>query len=86
MQTYAEQLAFYQQHEGALLEVLAQGGAEAAAAYVSGLASDLERRVLYVFGRQGVAKRDPAQRLDEYIGFAEAGIAELLRQAQAAPD
>lgn len=96
MQTYEEQQAYFNSQRAGLLQALAQGGASAAANFVLSHADELERRVLFVFGRTGFLDRsvpghdspvleEPVQP-DTYVAFANAGIAECLRQAQAAAD
>lgn len=96
MQTFAEQQAYFDSQRGGLLQALAQGGGAAAIEFVLSHPDELERRVLFIFGRTAFLERsvpghdtpaltDPVK-LDVYIAFAEAGIAECLRQAQAAAD
>ena len=75
---------------------LAKDGAAGAVNFVLSHADELERRVLFVFGHNAFQDRsfpghdapalpDPVQP-DVYIAFADGGIAECLRQAQAAGD
>ncbi len=87
MQTPQEQRAFFDQHWLALKAALESGGSAAAIALIDSFTDDLERRVLYVFARQGLVFREWAGKgFDPYIEIADAGIAELLRQADVADD
>jgi hypothetical protein len=93
MNTYQEQQTFFRANWPGLKAALEQGGAQAGIAFISGFADALERRVLFVFARQGMNGRDDAfeggvenPSLDALIEVADAGIAELLAQAEAEPD
>ena len=88
MQTFEEQLAFFDTYWPQLRGALESGGAAAGIAYIDGtFADDLERRVMYVFAKNGILDPEwPGRDLDLYVAVADAGIAECLRQADAAAD
>jgi len=93
MNTYEEQREFFLRHWPGMKEALTQGGVPAALAFINGFADALERRILYVFGRQGMNGRDDqfengleSPSLDMLVQFADAGIEEMLAQAAAEPD
>ncbi len=85
MQSFEEQKAFYDEQWPQLAEALKTGGAEAMAAAIREREDELERRVLFMFARQGIMSAVKApEGFDAIITFAEAGIAEFLAQAEAA--
>lgn len=88
MQTFEEQLAFFDTYWPQLRGALESGGAAAGIAHINDtFADDLERRVMYVFAKNGILDPEwPGRDLDLYIAVADAGIAECLRQADAAAD
>lgn len=87
MKTFQEQLDFFKQHWPQMAEAAQSNGAAGVVDYIAGFDDDLERRVLYMFAHQGLAdKAWEGKSLDLLIDVAEAGIAEFLKQAEAAPD
>jgi hypothetical protein len=88
MQTFEDQLVFFNSHWPQLRSALESGGAAAGVAFINGTFSDdLERRVMYFFAKNGMLDAQwPGRNLDAYINVMDAGIAECLRQADAAPD
>ena len=87
MQTFQEQLAFFQEHWPAMQAAVESEGAAGVIKLISGFDDDLERRVLYMFSRQGLVMGDwTGKNFDDCIAVATAGIEELLRQAEAATD
>jgi len=88
LQTWQEQRAFFMEHWPQLQAAIEDGGAEAGIAWINNTFSDdLERRVIYAYANQGLFYGDWAGRdLDTYIAVSDAGIAECLRQADAAGD
>jgi len=96
MQTFAEQQAFFDAQRTGLCQALVRGGGSAAIDFVLQHPDETQRRVLFVFGRTAFLDRSvpghdvPAKAvpvpLDVFVAFADAGIAECLRQAQAASD
>lgn len=87
MQTYQEQLDFFNQHWPAMAEAAESDGAAGVIAFIDGFGDDLERRVLYMFARRGLGSDEwEGKSLDLLIEVAEAGIAEMLRQGESAED
>lgn len=87
MQTYEEQQAFFNSHWEELKAALERGGAAEAGAFVMLREDELERRVLFIFGLTAINHNEwQGKNLDDYMAFADAGIAECLRQAAAAGD
>jgi hypothetical protein len=94
MQSFAEQQAFFDAQRAGLCQALARGGGSAAIDFVLAHPDETERRVLFIFGRAAFIDRHlpghaaPVMAvpvpLDVFIAFADAGIAECLRQARAA--
>jgi hypothetical protein len=85
MKTFEEQKTFYDEQWPGLAEALSTGGAEAVAAAIREREDELERRVLFMFARQGIMNAVAApEGFDAIITFAEAGMAEFLAQAEAA--
>ena len=66
-----------EQHRVAMKEALEAGGAQAVIAYVGAFDSDPLRRVLCIASRQVLV----GTHLDDLITVADAGVAEMLRQA-----
>ena len=87
MQTWEEQKAFFDTHWPAMKAAVESGGGKAVVELIEGFEDDLERRVLYIFARQGLAMGDwEGKSLDPYVEVCDAGVAEMLRQAESAPD
>jgi len=87
METYEEQQAFFNANWDDMRAAAEHGGAADVVRFIEGHSDDLERRVLYVFAHQELMNQEWAGRsLDVGIAVADAGIAELLRQAEAAGD
>ena len=84
MQTYQEQLDFFNEHWPAMAAAAESSGSAGVIEFISGFDSDLEKRVLYMFARQGLGNDEwEAKSLDLLIEVADAGIAEFMRQADA---
>ncbi len=76
-----------EQHRAAMKQALEGGGARAVIAYIEGFDSDPLRRVLYIASKLVLAPADSAdKRLDDLITVSDAGVAEMLRQAEYAVD
>ncbi len=87
MKTFEEQKTFYDEQWPWLAAALEEGGAEAVAAKILEREDELERRVLFMFARQGIMEAVAAPAgFDAIITFAEAGITEFLAQAETAED
>lgn len=87
MQTFDEQRQFFQHHWPELKAALELDGPQQAIAYIQTFDDELERRVLYVHSRAGLVMDEwEGKSFDPYIEICDAGIAEMLRQAEAAPD
>lgn len=87
MQTFEQQKAFFEVRWPDIRAAMAKGGAEAAAAKIREHDDPMERRILFMFARQGVgAELDALGGLDAQIALADAGMAELLAQGEAAVD
>ncbi len=83
MKTFQEQKAYFQSQWPALREALETGGAAAAAELIRTHGDPLERRILFIFSRQGMMGEDwEGKSFDASIKMAELGIAELLEQAE----
>lgn len=93
MNSFQEQLDFFKSKWPELKAALELGGVEAGIQYIRDHNDPLERRVLFVFARQGMNGRSDAfegglesPSLDWLVATADAGIAELLSQAAAESD
>ncbi|MHC4470309.1 MAG: hypothetical protein ACYS99_05030 [Planctomycetota bacterium] len=87
MQTFEEQKSFFDSHWGTMKEAVESGGGKAVVDFILGFEDDLERRVLFVFARQGLVMADwEGKGFDPYIEVCDAGVEEMLRQAENAPD
>ncbi len=76
-----------EQHRAAMKEAVEAGGGDAVIAYIEGFDSDPLRRVLYIASKQVLAPAEFAnKRLDDLITVSDAGVAEMLRQAEYAVD
>ena len=87
MNTFEEQLAFFKEHWPSMRTACEEDGTEGLIGKILAYEDDLERRVLFMFARQGIS--DPSWELGDFdllIAVADAGIAEFLRQAEAAED
>lgn len=72
-----------EQHREAMKVAVETGGAQAVIDYIEGFDSDPLRRVLYIASKQVLAPDDvQGKRLDDLITVSDAGIAEMLRQAE----
>lgn len=82
MQTFEEQKAFFDEQWPALREAIVAGGVPAFAAKIRERADEMERRVLFMFARQGfMDELDALGGFDALIALADEGVAELLMQA-----
>jgi hypothetical protein len=87
MQTFQEQLDFFNEQWPKMAAAAEANGCDGIVEYIGGFDDDLERRVLYMFARQGLGNSEwPGKSLDLLIEVADAGMAEFIRQAEAAPD
>lgn len=86
LDNWQAQRDFFMEHWPELRAAIESGGAPAGVDWIDATFSDdLERRVMYAFANQGLYYGDwPGRNLDTYIAVADAGIAECLRQAEAA--
>ena len=85
--TYEGQVGFFDAQWPNLRSAMETGGADAAAAFIAGFDDPLQRRVLYLYTNTGLVMREwEVKNLDGYIALCERGKAELLAQADAAPD
>ncbi len=76
-----------EQHRAAMKSAVEAGGGQAVIDYIEGFDSDPLRRVLYIASKQVLAPPDfEDKRLDDLITVCDAGVAEMLRQVEAAPD
>lgn len=76
--------AFFDKHSVSLQEAAARSPGEAVA-FIDAFTDDIERRVLFYFARRALVMEDwPGKNLDACVAVAEAGIAEMLRQASTA--
>lgn len=72
-----------EQHRAAMMEAVEAGGGDAVIAYIEGFDSDPLRRVLYIASKQVLVPANSAgKRLDDLITVSDAGVAEMLRQAE----
>lgn len=86
MQTWQEQKEFFEGHWEAMKAAVESGGAPSVIEFIGGF-QDLERRVLFIFARQGLAMGDwEGKSFDPYIEVCDAGIEEIVRQAEEADD
>jgi hypothetical protein len=93
MDTYEAQAAFFREQWPALKAAIEAGGAGAGIDFIRAFDDPLQRRVLFAFARQGLNGRDGGfedaiepPSFDNLIAVADAGIAELLAQAEAEAD
>jgi len=87
MNTVEEQQAFFKEHWPAMRTAAEERGAEGIIEYIQAREDDTERRVLFAFARMGLTNPGwEAGSFELLIEVSDAGIAEMLRQAQAAPD
>lgn len=89
MDTFEKQKDFFFEQWPKMEEALKVGGAEAAIAFINNnFSGDVELRVMFSFARMGMVWEETlgADTLVAYIPVAEAGMAECLRQAEAAED
>ncbi len=76
-----------EQHRQAMRSAAETGGGQAVIDYIEGFESGPLRRVLYIASKQALAPPDfKDKRLDDLITVSDAGIVEMLRQAEAASD
>lgn len=93
MNTFQEQMDFFKSKWPELKAAMERGGVEAGIEHILAYSDPLERRVLFVFARQGMNGRPEAfegglaqPSLDWLVAMGDAGIAELLAQAEAESD
>jgi hypothetical protein len=88
MKTFKEQQDFFSKHWPEMKVQLETGDSEAGAKFIKEkFDDDLEKRVMYVFARGGIIfDKWKGKNLDACIPVAEAGIEELIRQAEKSPD
>lgn len=73
------------EHREAIKQALERAGTRAVIDHINGVDSDSLRRVLYI-AAQRVLAHWQGKNNDDLIAVCDAGIAEMLRQAEAAPD
>ena len=79
--------AFLEQDWQPMKEAAEEGGGLAVIAFIEGFKSGPKRRLLYTFARQGLVMQEwRGKDFDDYIAVCDAGIAEMLAQAKAAPN
>ena len=82
MESIQEQKAYFESQWPILKQALESGGPEAAAECIRGHEDPLERRVLWLFARQGmIGENWKGKDFDAFIEVADLGIAEFLDQA-----
>jgi len=88
MKTFEEQQDFFKKHWLEMKAQLETGDPEAGARFIKeNFEDDWEKRVMYIFARGGILFDEwKGQNLDTCIPVADAGIEELLRQAEENPD
>jgi hypothetical protein len=87
VQTFQEQKDWFESQWPALKAALEAGGPEAAAAAIREHDDPRERRVLFMFVRQGMAGDEwRGKGLDATVAMADLAIAEFLAQAEAETD
>jgi hypothetical protein len=87
MQTFQEQKAFFDQHWPAMKQAVELDGSQGAIDFILSFNDDMQRSVLFVFAHFGLVNEDwQGKSFDAYIEVCDAGIAELLRQADTAGD
>lgn len=87
MKTFEEQQNFFNKHWSEMKTQLETDPKAGAKFIKDNFYDDLEKRVMYVFSRGGlIFGQWKNQNLDSYIPVADAGIEELLRQAEESPD
>jgi hypothetical protein len=85
--TFQEQKAFFDEHWPAMKQAAESGGGPAIVDYVRGIDDELERRVLWVFAHFGLVNEEwEGKDLSAYIEVCDAGLEEILGQAEAADD
>jgi hypothetical protein len=78
---------FPQRHADELTRLIVSGSAASVVSYVQAIVSPLERRQLFAFAQQAMAKRkDAGRNLDDLVAIARAGIDEGTKQAAAETD
>ncbi len=88
METFQQQQDFFREHWPTMRQKLESGGAAAAISWIDySFRDELERRVLFLFARQGMVIGDwDGKHLDACVQFADAAIAECLSQSARAED
>jgi hypothetical protein len=87
VETFQEQKAYFQSQWPTLKAALESGGPAAAAGVIREHDDALERRILFMFCRQGINGEDwSGKGWDASVEMAELGIEELLAQADAEED
>lgn len=81
MQSFDEQLEFFERHAEDLRGAVEGGGADGMRAFL-GSFDALERRVLCVFARRALIQGDAPLSLDVYLEVAHGGIDECLAQSR----
>lgn len=83
METFQQQQEFFRQHWPTLRQKLESGGAEAAISWIDySFRDELERRILFLFARQGMVMGEwKGRNMDAIVQFADAAIAECLSQS-----
>ncbi|MCB1221361.1 MAG: hypothetical protein H7A35_07780 [Planctomycetales bacterium] len=88
MESFQQQQEFFREHWPTMRQKLESGGVEAAISWIDySFRDELERRVLFLFARQGMVMGEwKGKNLDACVQFADAAIAECLSQSARASD
>jgi hypothetical protein len=88
MESFKDQQEFFKSHWPMLRQKLENGGAASAISWIDYSFSDpMERRVLFLFARQGMVMSEwQGRNLDACVQFADAAIAECLSQSARADE
>jgi len=87
IKSFQEQKAFFDGHWPAMKQAVELDGSQGAVDFILSFDDDMQRSVLFVFAHFGLVNEDwQGKSFDAYTEVCDAGIAELLRQADAAGD
>lgn len=84
LDTFPKQKAYFEQRWPQLREAAEQHGVSGLVDAIKQMSDPLERRVLFMFARQGLLATGWLERFDLMIGVADAGQRELLAEIEAA--
>jgi len=87
MKTFEEQQAYFESRWPEMAEAARDGGAEGVLAFIEAQPEDIQRRVLFLFARQGLVQRDwPGKSLDVAAAVAQGSIERLRAEARRAAE